>query len=260
MSLRRASRLLTIVVCALPFAGGGCNTKSSSSDAALDAPKSTGGVATGGTLGTGGGSAGRGGGGAVNGGAGGNGGTGNTGGTTGSGGTAISGGSSGTTDTDGATGFGGTRDGGKPDVPGTTDTGGASALDAAVDGAELHCVGTPSNSYCPATDSSSCYKVLGCSMKVPTTGHCVGTPHDCSYNTTPASCAAQHGCAWPVDGGSSAVCAGTAAICGSTYDECQAAGCAYLQNDQYCSGTPTPCAQLSVADCTRQPGCALSAI
>jgi hypothetical protein len=40
-------------------------------------------------------------------------------------------------------------------------------------------------------------------------------------------------------------------------DECEAAGCHYFINSQYCTGTPTPCSQLSAADCASQPGCAL---
>jgi hypothetical protein len=139
-------------------------------------------------------------------------------------------------------------------------TGGVSGLDAALDGgAELHCVGTPSNSYCPAGDSS-CYQVPGCHMQVPTTGHCnYGAARACIENTTPTSCAAESGCVWSVDGGSSNVCSGTATACfdGMSRDKCEAAGCQYLINGQYCTGTPTPCAKLSAADCTSQPGCAL---
>jgi hypothetical protein len=89
-------------------------------------------------------------------------------------------------------------------------------------------------------------------------GHCQGTPPPCSYNATPASCTAQFGCAWPVDAGSGASCEGMASQCGSTREECLAAGCQYLNNDRYCAGKPTPCAQLSAANCTAQDGCILS--
>jgi hypothetical protein len=80
----------------------------------------------------------------------------------------------------------------------------------------------------------------------------------CSYNATPASCTAQFGCAWPVDAGSGASCEVAASQCGSTREECLAAGCQYLNNDRYCAGKPTPCAQLSAANCTAQDGCILS--
>jgi hypothetical protein len=276
MATHRASWVLMIVSCALPLAGSGCDGKASSSDAASVGPTSTGGAASGGTLGAGGGSGGRDGGATVNGGAGGSGGTTMAGGTTGSGGTTNSSGSGGTASSGGTTGLGGSRDGGNVDsptglggkqdggdvdAPGTLSTGGASGLDAAADGGtEPRCVGTPSNSYCPASDSS-CYQVKGCHMQVPTTGHCLfQAARACSYNTTPTSCAAESGCVWSVDGGSSAGCGGTARDCtdGMSSAECAAAGCPYFTNAQYCTGTPTPCTQLSAADCASQPGCALS--
>lgn len=229
MAARRLSSLLIVVGCTLPLAGSGCNGRTSSSDAA-DAPArptSTDGAASGGTLGTGGGSAG------------------------GSGGMAGIG---------GTTGAGGKRDGGNVDYPVTVSSGGVSGLDAALDGGtELHCVGTPSNLYCPAGESE-CYRVPGCFMQVPTTGHCnYGTARACSSNTTPTSCAAESGCVWSVDGGSSNGCGGTATACSydMSRDKCEAAGCQYLINGQYCTGTPTPCTQISFADCTSQPGCAL---
>jgi hypothetical protein len=240
MATQRVSWLLIIAGCTLPLADGGCNGKASSSDAAGVAPTSTGGAARDGSLGMGGGSAGRDGSVTANGGAG------------GSGGIASSG---------GATGLGGKRDGGDVDAPGTIGTGGASGLDAGVDGGtESACVGTPSNLYCPASETN-CYTVLGCHLQVPTTGHCLGSAHACSYNTTPTSCAAQSGCVWSVDAGSSAGCGGTATECNydTARDRCEAAGCQYLINGQYCTGTPTPCSQLSTANCTRQPGCALGA-
>jgi hypothetical protein len=261
MAAHRVSWLLMIVGCTLPLAGSGCDGKASSSDAASVGPTSTGGAASGGTLGAGGGSAGRDGGATVNGGAGGGGGTAGAGGTTGSGGTTNSGGSGGIASSGGTTGLGGKQDGGDVDAPGTMSTGGISGLDAAVDGGtEPRCVGTPSNSYCPASDSS-CYQVPGCHMQVPTTGHCLyGPARACSYNTTPTSCAAESGCVWPIDAGSSNVCSGTATACfdGMSRDECEAAGCQYFINGQYCTGTPTPCNQLSAANCASQSGCALS--
>jgi hypothetical protein len=37
-------------------------------------------------------------------------------------------------------------------------------------------------------------------------------------------------------------------------------GCSWHNGDPYCSGTPTPCSQLSTADCTSQPGCTVSTL
>jgi hypothetical protein len=258
MAARRVSWLLVIVACTLPLAGSGCNDKASSSDAASVGPTPTGGAASDGPMGTGGGSAGSDGGATVNGGAGGSGGTAKAGGTTGSGGTTDSGGSGGIASSGGTTGLGGKRDGGDVDSPGTMGTGGASGLDAAVDsGTEPRCVGTPSNSYC---DVYSC-GLPGCYVYYPTTGHCLyQAARACSSNTTPTSCVAESGCVWSVDGGSSNACSGTARDCfdGMSRDECEAAGCHYLINSQYCTGTPTPCTQLSAANCTSQPGCVVS--
>jgi len=273
MAIRRMFWLLMIVGCTLPLVGSGCDGKASSSDAASVAPTSTGGAASGGSLGMGGGSAGTDGGATVNGGAGGSGGTAGTGGATGSGGATNPSGSGGIASSGGTTGLGGSRDGGNldaptslggnrdggnVDAPGTTSTGGASGLDAAADGGtEPRCVGTPSNSYC---DVYSC-GLPGCYVYYPTTGHCLyETARACSSNTTPTSCVAESGCVWSVDGGSSNACSGTARDCfdGMSRDECEAAGCHYLINSQYCTGTPTPCTQLSAANCASQPGCALS--
>jgi len=289
MTAHRVSWLLMIVGCSLSLAGSGCDGKTSSSDAASVAPASTGGAASDGSLGTGGGSAGSDGGPTVNGGAGGSGGTARAGGATGSGGNtnpsgtggiASSGGTTGLGgnrdggdvdsptslggnrdggDVDSPTSLGGNRDGGDVDSPGTTSSGEVSGLDAAVDGGtEPRCVGTPSNSYC---GPSSCGQVPGCYMYFPTDGHCLyETARACSYNTTPTSCAAESGCVWSVDGGSSNACSGTARDCfdGMSRAECEAAGCNFLIHSEYCTGTPTPCTQLSAANCASQPGCALS--
>jgi hypothetical protein len=287
MTLRGVSWLLLIVGSMLPLAGSGCSnsTKASSPDAAADAAISSGGTSSGGVLGTGGGSggsSGKGGGGAPSGGAGGTGGMTTTGGTTGSSGSMNSGGKTGsggtmnsggamgpggTTSTSGVTGLGGTMssggvsghsgaaDGGDRDSPAAIGIDGGSGADGAVDGgAEPHCVGTPSR--CPQYSSGSCPP--GCYYHAG--NYCEGTPHSCSSNTTATACVAQAGCTWS---DATPACTGkSAATCSidTDRDRCLAAGCQYTAMDPTCSGAPTPCSQLSAANCYSQPGCTVSTL
>jgi hypothetical protein len=251
MNFRRVCFYTTLVFCAVAWLGNGCGSgKASVFDAAhsSDGPTSTGGVASGGISGTGGvasggisGTGGVAGGGGAGGMA--NGGAGGSGGAPSSGGTSV---------------LAGNRDSGLVDAPATGIADGNSLDRAVEDGASPHCVGVPSNSSCPASESG-CSSVMGCSLRVPTTGHCNGNARPCTDNKTTATCAAEPGCLWSVDGGSSAACGGIPAGCSydTPSDRCQASGCMYMTNGPYCGGTPTACTQLSTTDCGKQLGCTL---
>jgi len=146
------------------------------------------------------------------------------------------------------------------------------------------CSGTPS--HCDQRSlAADCAGQAGCTWTpLPDGGTCIAAPDPCSKNSNQVQCSAQTGCTW-----SNAVCLtsacsvnttsaacqaagcswyGTAACTGGTarscteyfsYSECyMVSGCSWTGSDMNCYGRPTPCSQLSVADCARQPGCTLS--
>ncbi len=120
------------------------------------------------------------------------------------------------------------------------------------------CTGTPTvacaDCYGPSA-TCSCAGIAGCTE---TAGveKCLGTATPCSsFDGDEAGCNSQDGCwveAYSFCYGSARKCTGSAeAYCG-VQD-----GCYWGEGDASCSGTPTPCAQLSVEDCSDTPGCSL---
>jgi hypothetical protein len=66
-------------------------------------------------------------------------------------------------------------------------------------------------------------------------------------------------CSWS----STISCTGSSPNCDAYWSAstCQAnPGCSWGTYDAPCSGTVTPCSQLSVADCPKQPGCTVSTL
>jgi len=106
---------------------------------------------------------------------------------------------------------------------------------------------------CASLGVSFCSTVLGC--QAPTSGHCLGYPRACSYNTTSTACTGEPGCAWAPDG----VCSGSVASCGSVYSSSACAalsGCAWSgPTESGCYGTPVVCSFWAESVCSSRGGC-----
>jgi hypothetical protein len=103
------------------------------------------------------------------------------------------------------------------------------------------------------TTEAVCTASMSCNWTYET-GTCAGTPTGaCSDATTQADCQSGLGCHWAT----SPYCAGNSAPCSAITNQSGCAGhvgCSWRTTIP-CSGAPTPCAQMSVAQCTAQPGC-----
>jgi hypothetical protein len=128
-----------------------------------------------------------------------------------------------------------------------------------------HCVGTPTYVDCSVAALAA---IPGCTVTV---NNCSGTALSCATHTNFGSrdCAAQVGCQWD---DSTHQCMGTARPCSeltgaiggcAAGNGCPADGCS-IENgctpSKTISGSPTPCNQLSTADCTSQLGCKVTDI
>ncbi len=155
----------------------------------------------------------------------------------------------------------GSRDGGRDRPQASWDgraeaglrDGGPDAADARVDAAPDgggRCVGTCL--ACGQRDQGTCGQGDGCSWTDPgCTGQCTG----CDAFTQADPCNHQQGCHWWEDW----ACRGTCRPCGDYHDATLCAGqdgCTWQEAS--CSGSPTQCDELSVSQCTQQPGCQVS--
>lgn len=115
-----------------------------------------------------------------------------------------------------------------------------------------HCAGTPSNAVCPLSDVA--YSVVpGCTFTVPS---CSGTAFACAlHNGLPQDCTDQVGCQWD---SSTNKCTGTPTPCSQLTGTVGLKACVPLNGclgTVAATGSPTPCSQLSTSDCASQPGC-----
>ncbi len=152
---------------------------------------------------------------------------------------------------------------GTPDYPDCASCGnafGCSSCLGCQTGTSVSCTGTASlcTNY---IDQASCQAQMGCTWdSVGMT--CSGTAFACATFTTTATCDAQSGCF-----AGTATCTGTLTPCTQlTSGTCSSQfGCTYSVGTSSCDGTPTPCTQLPVTSspdagfsqnlCTNQPGC-----
>lgn len=133
-------------------------------------------------------------------------------------------------------------------VPKVTGVGGATSV--ATTATPKGCYGAPRAS-CPILSSSECKIATGCTPTL--VGKCAGTTPDSSTLYDAASCRT-YGYTWD---SLTNYCYGTRVDCASntTQYACQQRSwCSWDLWDQ-CSGSITPCVQLTAATCTNTPGC-----
>jgi hypothetical protein len=161
---------------------------------------------------------------------------------------APAGGNAGAGNTDDGSSAGGTA-GTLDSSPDTFVEAEAGTGDAAIDGADSatgRCSGVPES--CSLATTSTCESVRGCAL----TGSCWGTPRQCSAFTAISPCINQRGCTWGIYD----ECIGSAYYCNlvdTSRSTCTAqVGCNWRED---CTGTPTPCSELTLSECEAQPGC-----
>jgi hypothetical protein len=116
----------------------------------------------------------------------------------------------------------------------------------------LHCAGTPAWSDCSRTNLT--VPILGCTI---VGSSCSGTATDCGIHLfeigATGACVGQSGCQW---NSANSRCTGTATPCsqlsGSSGYCTSTNGCTLSQTT---TGSPTPCNQLSTTQCASQIGC-----
>jgi hypothetical protein len=122
---------------------------------------------------------------------------------------------------------------------------GDAAIDVA-DSATGRCSGIADS--CSLATTSTCESVRGCTL----TGSCWGTPRQCSAFTSISPCINQRGCTWGIYD----ECIGSAHYCNlvdASRSTCTAqVGCNWRED---CTGTPTPCSELTLSEREAQPGC-----
>jgi hypothetical protein len=113
------------------------------------------------------------------------------------------------------------------------------------------CAGTATS--CTGRAQSACTASLGCTYTV---CQSYSNQPECWMITSTSGCSAVVGC-YALDQTDGDQCGGTAAPCSQQTNPggCTSVGC---NATPACTGTPTSCASLSVADCPNQPGCAVT--
>jgi hypothetical protein len=111
-----------------------------------------------------------------------------------------------------------------------------------------------SNACLGKSTAAACLAVQDCAWR-DSSESCSGTPRGCWVNSTSTACTAA-GCSWFAQ--SACMDAGSSCASLTTKSACEAGECSWRRDDLRCMGTPTPCDQLSFAECASQAGCTVA--